>query len=235
MSNVAAKIADNVDRTRDRIAAAAEGSGRAGDEITMVAVTKYVGVDQVRALVAAGCRDIGENRPQELWRKAEALEDESVAWHLVGHLQRNKVRRTLPLISMLHSGDSQRLLAAVDAASVDRGQRTPVLVEVNVSGDPSKHGFQPDEVETLLSELVGYHNLEIRGLMTMAGLEGGREQARVDFVTLRNLRDRLRRVCPPRISLDELSMGMSRDFDVAIEAGATIVRIGSALFEGIQP
>jgi pyridoxal phosphate enzyme (YggS family) len=233
MTDIERRIADNLARVREQIAAAAQRSGRAADSVTLVAVTKYVGLDEARALLAAGCYDLGESRPQDLWSKADALAGEPVRWHMIGHMQRNKVRRTLPHVSLFHSGDSQRLLAALDQTSAELSRRTPVLLEINVSGDKSKHGFAPQELEPLLPQLAELNHLEIRGLMCMAGLEGGRDQARADFSRLRELRDQLKPIAPPTISLDELSMGMSDDFDVAIEEGATLVRVGSALFEGL--
>ncbi len=230
MSDLTARIADNVARVRGRIADAAARSGRTENDITLVAVTKYVSADMVRPLAAAGCLDLGESRPQQLWEKAAALADLPIRWHLVGHLQRNKVRRTLPLVAAIHSVDSPRLLTALDE---ECSRPLPVLLEVNVSGESAKHGFAPETIEPLLAELAGYRNVAVRGLMCMAGLEGGLDAARREFAALRQLRDRLRPNCPPGVALDELSMGMSGDFEVAIEEGATIVRVGSALFEGI--
>jgi PLP dependent protein len=255
MPDLAARIANNLAQVRGRIAAAAARSGRTADDITLVAVTKYVSAEVVRPLVAAGCTDLGESRPQQLWQKAAALADLSIRWHLIGSLQRNKVRRTLPLVAMIHSIDSARLLAAVDE---ELGARDlgisgfgdfeipgslipspspflPVLLEVNISGESAKHGFAPADIEPLPAELPRYRNIAVRGLMCMAALEGGLDAARRDFAALRQLRERLRSLCPPGVALDHLSMGMSGDFEVAIEEGATIVRIGSALFEGIEP
>ena len=126
-----------------------------------MAVTKYVGPDEVRALVAAGCCDIGESRPQELWRKADALKDEPIRWHLIGHLQRNKVRRTLPLVAAIHSGDSLRLLSAINHFSQEQGCQPSVLLEVNISGDEAKHGFSPDELAAQLPELAAMRHLRI--------------------------------------------------------------------------
>lgn len=231
MSDLAARIAGNVARIRDRIARSAVRAGRRADEVRLVAVTKYVELDEIRALVAAGCTELGESRPQQLWQRAETLRDLPVRWHMIGHLQRNKVERTLPLVELIHSVDSQRLAAAIDEASGKMARPMPILLEVNVSGEAAKHGLGPDEVEPLLATLAGCHNLAVRGLMCMASLEGELEAARRDFAALRGLRDRLRNNCPPGIVLDDLSMGMSGDFEVAIEEGATIVRVGSALFE----
>jgi PLP dependent protein len=236
MPNLATRIAENLAAIRGRMAAAAARSGRGGARIMLVAVTKYVGPDEVRALVEAGCAELGESRPQQLWQRAEMFRDLPIRWHLIGQLQRNKVRRTLPLVTMIHSADSPRLVAALDEAAGEpeagARRRIPVLLEVNVSGEPAKHGFAPGQIEPFLAELAGCRNLDIRGLMCMAALEGGLDAARRDFAALRCLRDRLLANCPEGIALDDLSMGMSGDFEVAIEEGATTVRIGSALFEG---
>jgi hypothetical protein len=168
-----------------------------------------------------------------LWRKTELLKELPIRWHAIGHLQRNKVERTLPLISLLHSGDSLRLLTAVSAAAVKQGRVVQTLLEVNISGDEAKHGFELETVAAALPAIALLPGVKVRGLMTMAALEGGNEQARRDFAKLRGLRDTLERNRPPQIDLGELSMGMSGDFIEAIEEGATIVRVGSALFEGI--
>lgn len=233
--DAAARIRQNLEEIRGRMADAARRSGRPPESVTLVAVTKYVDPPLIRALVEAGCRTLGESRPQHLWQKAEQLASLGIEWHLVGHLQRNKVRRTLPYIAWLHSADSIALLEALQrhAAAMDR--RVPVLLEVNISGEPSKHGFAPEELPAVLPALGNYPQVAVRGLMTMARLEGGPDAARADFAALRQLRDRLRQQFGPSACLDDLSMGMSGDFEVAIEEGATMVRIGSALFEGVQP
>lgn len=227
------RLAENVAEVRGRIAAAATNSGRRPEEVELVAVTKYVGAETVELLVQAGATLLGESRPQQLWPKAEALAERSVRWHLIGHLQRNKVRRTLPLVEMIQSADSRRLIEAVDRIAGEMSLRVPVLLEVNTSRETAKHGFLPQDLESALPELAEYPNVQIRGLMCMAGIDTDAEGARKDFAALRELRERLRRNCPDWISLDELSMGMSRDYEVAIEEGATIVRVGSALLKGL--
>jgi pyridoxal phosphate enzyme (YggS family) len=229
-------IADNLRRVRERIAKAAEAAGRTADEVTLVGVTKYVGVGAVQELISAGCTNVGESRPQELWSKARDLagsigrEGPEVRWHLVGHLQRNKIRRTLPLVSLIHSVDSERLLAAIDAewqeltsAQADLPSTAKVLLEVNTSGETAKHGLAPPEVEPFVASATRFPHVTICGLMTMAALEGGLSTAARNFATLRKLADRLQ--------FAELSMGMSGDFEVAIREGSTMVRIGSALWE----
>ena len=230
MTNRAADITANLAGIRDRIAEAAKRSGRPATAITLIGVTKYVDAETAAALVEAGCRDLGESRPQELARKAESLRELPIDWHLIGHLQRNKVKLVLPLVRWVHSCDSRRLLAAINDAARSTSRRVPLLLEVNISGDANKHGFSPGDIEAVLSDVREYPHVEVRGLMTMASLHGGSDTARRDFSNLRELRDAARSGCPPEASLDELSMGMSRDYELAIEEGATMVRVGSALF-----
>ncbi|MCS7304523.1 MAG: YggS family pyridoxal phosphate-dependent enzyme, partial [Thermoguttaceae bacterium] len=222
-------------RVLDRIAEAARRSGRSPEQIRLVAVTKYVGPEEIRLLVQAGCGLLGESRPQALWAKAAALSDLPVQWHLVGHLQRNKVARTLPLVQMIQSVDSLRLLEALNQQAAKLARPIPVLLEVNISSEPTKTGLPPQELEPILAQMPQFPYVQVHGLMTLAGLEGGLERARRDFAALRQLRDRLLPRCPEGVQLQELSMGMSGDFEVAIEEGATMVRIGTALFEGILP
>ncbi len=233
MTDISRIIADNIQRIRQRMADAAHRAGRDVNEVTLVAVTKYVGGQELQAVLDAGCADIGESRPQELWVKAEGLRGRDIRWHLIGHLQRNKVRRTLPYLAWLHSGDSLRLLEAVQRIAQEQDRSIRTLLEVNVSGDSAKHGFAPDELKPALERLAQLDRLRIRGLMGMAGWGTEPEEARRQFAALRELRDALRPHCPSQIQLEELSMGMSGDFEQAIEEGATMVRVGSSLFEGL--
>ena len=235
MSDVARRIAENLAQVRGHVAAAAQRSGRPADAVKLVAVTKYLDVEFAAHLVEAGCTELGESRPQELWTKAAALSHHAIHWHLIGHLQRNKIHRTLPLLSLMHSVDSRRLLTALDQEAALLGRPVAVLLEVNISGDITKTGLSPDALGPILEKTAEWRYLSVRGLMGMASLTGGVATAQRDFARLRDLRDRLAKDCPPEVSLRELSMGMSGDFEVAIEEGATIVRIGSALFEGIDP
>jgi pyridoxal phosphate enzyme (YggS family) len=227
-------IADNLARIRGQIADAAEASGRTAADITLVAVTKYVGADFVQDLVECGCRDLGESRPQQLWEKTAAIDCADVRWHMIGHLQRNKVARTLPMVSMIHSLDSQRLMQAVNSAAEARRATSVGLLEINISGDESKHGWDPEELPALLARMNEFPHVTVDGLMAMASREGGLDRAQRDFAALRELRDSLQLRCPETVRLDQLSMGMSGDFTVAIRGGATIVRVGSALFEGVE-
>jgi pyridoxal phosphate enzyme (YggS family) len=197
-------------------------------------VTKYVSLEVVSSLVGAGCSDLGESRTQELWSKAAALSQRQLRWHMIGHLQRNKIRRTLPLVSLIHSVDSLRLIAALEEEASPASQRVPVLFEVNVSGEPNKHGFAPHEIRGVLEQAGDWPHLKVAGLMAMAGLEGTLDDARREFASLRALRDDLKGHLAESVSLEHLSMGMSGDYEVAIEEGATIVRVGSVLFENIR-
>ena len=233
MSSSALRIAENLQRVRERIATAAAQCGRREQEITLVAVTKYVGLAEVDQLVVLGQREFGESRPQVLCKKASQTQHPRLLWHLVGHLQANKVRRTVPFASLIHSVDTVRLLSLIDAQGVVLGRRVQILLEVNVSGDAAKHGFSPHETRLLVPTLARYPNVWVRGLMTMASREGGLATAQSNFKELRELRDALTPLCFSGVSLNHLSMGMSHDLEMAIKEGATIVRIGSALFDGL--
>jgi pyridoxal phosphate enzyme (YggS family) len=233
-AELASRIRDNLARVRENVASAAARSGRTPKSVKLVGVTKYVEPAIARLLVDAGLKDLGESRPQELWQKAEVLTDVPVFWHMIGHLQRNKVKRTLPLVTSIHTADSLRLLEEISAEAIALNRRTDVLLEVNISRDAAKHGFRPDEIEPLLSQIATLKNVDVLGLMTMAALEGGPDRARRDFASLRMLSERLKPKCSHNIAMNELSMGMSGDYEVAIEEGATIVRVGSALFERIE-
>jgi pyridoxal phosphate enzyme (YggS family) len=226
----------NVEGVRDRVADACRRAGRSPAEVTVIAVTKYAGPEIARLLYEAGCRDLAESRPQSLWMKAEALADLEPAprWHLVGHLQRNKIHRTLPLLSLLHSLDSLRLLEAIEVEGAAAGRVCEALVEVNLAGDPGRTGASPAEAEALVAAAAGMRHVEVVGLMGMASApDGEASAARREFAQLRELRDRLRTAAPGGERLRELSMGMSGDFAEAILEGATLVRIGSAFFEGL--
>jgi pyridoxal phosphate enzyme (YggS family) len=224
-------LADRLRSVRERIAAACARSGRSPGSVTLVGITKTVPAEFAALAVEAGVRDLGENRPQELWRKAAALP--AASWHLVGHLQRNKVERTLPLVSLIHSVDSTRLLAALDEEATKHGRPLDVLLEVNASREAVKHGFAPENVPALAPEINKLRNVHVRGLMTMAAYDADPELCRPTFALVRALSERLRGEVAPEHPLDHLSMGMSNDFEVAIEEGATLVRLGTVLFEGL--
>jgi pyridoxal phosphate enzyme (YggS family) len=225
-------LASRLQTVEERLRAACRRAGRDRAEVTLVAVTKTVPPEVAAELARLGVTDLGESRPQELWRKAAALPP-TVRWHLVGHLQRNKIEKTLPLVTLIHSVDSLRLLAALEEEAARLGRTVPALLEVNASGEASKHGFAPAEVPGLAAHLIGLRHLLVRGLMTMAAPLDDPQQCRPTFAALRGLRDRLRGELGPPHALEHLSMGMSNDFEVAVEEGATLVRLGSVLFEGL--
>jgi len=229
----------NLAGVRERIAAACGRAGRPVAEVRLVGVTKYVSVELAAVLVRAGCLDLGESRPQSLVQKAEAMAAgmhaaEPPRWHLIGHLQRNKLRRTLPWLALLHSLDSLRLLEAIQAEAALLGRPCDVLLEVNLTQDPGRTGLRETEVAGVLEAAAGMTHVRVRGLMGMASKPDDVDSgaARREFARLRELRDALRRGLPPG-ALPELSMGMSGDFEEAILEGATLVRLGSALWEGI--
>jgi PLP dependent protein len=228
------RIRENLEGVRGRIAEAARRSGRPVESVRMVAVTKRSPPEWIRPLVACGAHDLGENYPQELWRKAEALADlgESARWHLIGHLQSNKVKKTLPMVRMIHSVDSLKLLQGLDESAKLLPTPPAVCLQVNTSGEASKHGWDRDRILADVESIAACRTIPIVGLMTMAALGTTPETARTSFVALRELRDEVRR--RTGWPLNELSMGMSSDFEAAIEEGATWVRVGSALFEGVQ-
>lgn len=226
-------IENNVRAVRAAIEGACRRAGRPTDSVTLVCVTKTVDAATARILYEIGERDLAENRPQALWEKQPQLPADA-RWHLIGHLQTNKVRRTLPLVEMIHSVDSVSLAQCVSSEAVRIGRPAQVLLETNVTGEESKHGFSPDALRSSFGQLIALPGLQIAGLMTMARLEDEVEACRPAFAALRLLRDELRSKHAAGPRLDVLSMGMSRDFVVAIEEGATHVRIGSALFEGMS-
>ncbi len=232
MGSVEARIAANYARTTGRIEEACRRAGRPAEDVRLVAVTKSAEIGWIEALLALGVRDLGESRPQQLCERA-LLVDKPVAWHLIGHLQRNKVRKVLPVAGWIHSVDALSLLQRIDEIAGELGVRPRLLLEVNVSGETAKHGFEPEELAAAWPALSAVSHVEIAGLMTMAPWSESPEAARPVFAGLRLLRDRLRG-SRPSIALPELSMGMSGDFEVAVEEGATLVRVGTSLFEGLE-
>jgi pyridoxal phosphate enzyme (YggS family) len=224
-------LAERLASVMARIAAACARAGRRPEEVTLVAVTKTVSPEVAAVLPGLGVLDLGESRPQELWKKAGAIP--AARWHLIGHLQRNKLDRTLPLCELVHSVDSERLLVAIHEFGVKRGAAVPVLMEVNCSREAAKGGFDPAAVPAVADTLMSLAGVRVDGLMTMAAYSDDPEAARPTFAELRTLRDQLR--TRTGLPLPHLSMGMSGDFEVAVEEGATLVRVGSTLFEGLPP
>ncbi len=223
----------NLATVRARLERAAERSGRDPASIRLVAVTKQVDADRIRELHSLGVRTVGENRVQEALRKQAELADLDLAWHLIGHLQTNKVKQVIGAFDLVHGVDSVKLARALDARAQEVWQgktRQDVLLQVNVAREASKHGFFPEDLPAAAQEILSLEHLNLRGLMTVAPYAADPESVRGVFRRLRDLRDACQRVAGDRTELSELSMGMSQDFAVAIEEGATIVRIGTALF-----
>lgn len=223
-------IADNLARIKDRMEAAATRAGRNPSDITLVAVTKTYPVQYVAAAAEAGLKDMGENRVQEAIPKITAA-PAGITWHLIGHLQSNKARVAIENFQMIHSLDSVKLAADLSRHACNAGVTRDVLLQVNISGEETKSGFEPDDVEPAIGKILETcPGLLIAGFMTMAPLANP-EQARPTFTGLRQLRDRLKNsFSHPMYAPDHLSMGMSNDFEQAIEEGATLIRVGSSLF-----
>jgi pyridoxal phosphate enzyme (YggS family) len=222
-------IGTNVARVRARIAEAALRSGRRPDDVTLVGVTKTVGLDRIREVVACGVRALGENRIQEA--RTKVPEVPGVTWHLVGSLQRNKVKEALRLFEVIHSVDSLALAEELGRRGAEPKGRgaVEILIQVNISGEPQKHGVHPEDAPGLIAQAILLAGVRVRGLMGMAPLMGHPDEARPYFRRLRELRDRVAEALPGSGAID-LSMGMTDDFEVAIEEGATMVRVGRALF-----
>jgi len=223
-------IADNLATVKERMAEAARKSGREPDAVRLVAVSKTVPIERiVEASEMDGCV-FGENKVQEARDKIESLGTEAYHWHFIGHLQRNKVKYIPGLFELIHSVDNSELAEEIHQHSLKHDLVTPVLIQVNVSGESSKSGVLPSKLEELLDMLISLNGISVRGLMTIPPFDPDPEKSRKHFAALRNLRDRMRKVNIENIVMDELSMGMSNDFEVAIEEGATWVRVGTAIF-----
>jgi pyridoxal phosphate enzyme (YggS family) len=218
---------DNLISVQSKIVAAAERAGRKAVDVELVAVTKTIPVEVIREAVDAGLRLFGENRVQELLTKQPDLPS-NLRWHLIGHLQSNKVRKVLPVVEAIHSVDSLDLARDINRIAAELGQFPKVYLEVNVAAEASKHGFPPSKLEADLEELLALDRLEIQGLMCVPPVSKEPEDSRKHFVFLREYRDKLAKLAG--IPFPALSMGMSGDYEVAVEEGATVVRVGSALF-----
>jgi pyridoxal phosphate enzyme (YggS family) len=222
-------IADNLAAVKERMAQAARKSGRDPSAVRLVVVTKTVPAERIEVGGLEGCV-LGENKVQEARDKIEALGTESYHWHFIGHLQRNKVKYIPGVFELVHSVDNSELAEEIHKYSLQHDVVTPVLIQVNISGEGSKSGVNPNSLEELLDMTVSLSGISIRGLMTVPPFDPDPEQSRKHFAALRKLRDRMQAVNIENVSMDELSMGMSNDFEVAIEEGATWVRVGTAIF-----
>jgi len=222
LTYVVKMVKDNLARVRERIKRAAERAKRDPEAIRLVVVTKEADLDQVREAIAAGVTDVGENRLKSALAKQAVFDSHVLTWHMIGHLQSKKVREAVKLFSLIHSVDSLKLAYTVNSEARKIGKAQDILIEVNVSGEKSKFGIEPNTLSAFLEEAKALKHINIQGLMTMAPFAEDPEAARPIFRKLKELAD--------AHSLKELSMGMTQDFEVAIEEGATIVRVGSAIF-----
>ncbi len=225
------EIRGNLQTVRERIAAACRRVGRDPAEVRLLPVSKTKPESSIRLAYAAGCRMLGENKPQEAFHKWEATTDlADLGWSIIGHLQTNKAKLVARFASEFQALDSLRVAEALERRLQLEGRSLDVFVQVNTSGEASKYGLPPDEVEGFLRKLPAFSALRVRGLMTLAILSAEPARVRQCFALLRHLRDRLRQTAPDGIQLDALSMGMSGDYEIAIEEGATVVRVGQAIF-----
>jgi len=222
-------VRNNIEHIRERIAEAALRSGRNPEDVKLMAVTKTVDDERIMEAIQCGVDIIGENYVQEAKRKIEKM-GHSIEWHLIGHLQSNKAKYAVRFFDMLHSVDRMGLARELDRRSAMNDRVMPVLIEVNISGEETKSGVPRGEVIPLIREVAELEHLAVRGLMTLPAWFDNPEDARPSFAGLRELRDMIVDANIPGVEMRELSMGMTDDFEVAIEEGATIVRIGRALF-----
>jgi pyridoxal phosphate enzyme (YggS family) len=220
-------VAENLERVREQVAGAAAKVGRAVDEIQLIAISKTHDAEKVRAAYEAGQTLFGESRVQEARAKIPLLPS-SLRWHFVGHLQKNKIRHALPLFELFHSVDSLALAHEMNRIADEDGMHPRVLLEINVSGEGSKFGFKPETVRAEMESLLALPRLSIEGLMTIPPLAEKAEASREFFAQLREFRDALEKEFDLKLPL--LSMGMTNDFTVATEEGATLVRVGTAIF-----
>lgn len=226
MSDTASRLAG----IRARIDAAARSAGRDPSSVRLVAVSKTFPIDAIREAYAAGQRDFGENRVQEALQKIATSADLSIRWHLIGHLQTNKARKAAPAFATIQSVDTVELLDKLDQAAADSGHAPELLIQVDLAGEATKHGAPPDEVPRLFEAAAACRAARVTGLMTLPPVPDMPEDARPWFRRLRDLRDEWLAAGVPAAMLRELSMGMSGDFEVAIQEGATVVRVGTAIF-----
>jgi len=220
---------------KEKIAEAATRAERRPEDITLVAVSKTVEPARIRAAIEAGVRHLGENRVQEAAAKKDQVPSEGILWHLIGHLQSNKARLAVEIFDSIHSLDSIKLAERLDRIAGEMGKRLPVLIQVDLGKEPTKSGIDEAELIPLVERLTACANLELKGLMTLPPLFEDSQQARPFFRRLRQLLDQINQLHIYKHDLTELSMGMSHDYEVAIEEGATIVRVGTAIFGARNP
>jgi len=224
------EIKTNLAAIQQKIADACAKAGREPSSVRLLPVTKTVPAERLRIAFAAGCEEMGENKVQEAREKSELLSDLAIKWCIIGHLQTNKVKYITRFAHEFQALDSLKVAAELDKRLQAAGRGMDVYVQVNSSGEVSKFGLPPEEVEDFVKQLPDYASLRVKGLMTLAIFSTDHERVRACFVRMRELQERLRQSAPAGLSFDELSMGMSGDFELAIEEGATVVRVGQAIF-----
>ena len=222
-------IKNNLRIIKEKIKKATLKANRYPEEIKLVAVTKTATIEQIEEAISAGVKTIGENKVQEAKEKYHILSTD-IEWHLVGHLQTNKVKYAIEIFDCIHSVDSIKLAEEIDKRSLQFGKTTNVLIEVNVSGEETKYGIKPEEVEPFLKETSEFSRIRVRGLMTIAPMAEDKEDVRPYFRKLRELSEEIKSKNLKNVKMDYLSMGMTEDFEVAIEEGANMVRIGRGIF-----
>lgn len=224
-------VKENMERLWGRIEKAASGVGRSSGEITLVAVSKGVEVEKIRKAIDAGIKIIGENRLQEARAKHQELKGEGIEWHLVGHLQRNKAKKAISLFDLIQSGDRIELLEEINRHSQNLGKAQRILLQVNTSQDLSKGGFRPGQIRDLLGQIPQFSHLQIEGLMCIGPLTDDEGRIRNSFRILKELFEEIKQQGIEGFKMRYLSMGMSQDFELAIEEGSNMIRIGRAIFE----
>lgn len=222
-------VVENLAEVEKKICAACERAGRRRDEVTLIAVSKTKPISMIEELLPGGTRDFGENKVQELCEKYEQL-PKDIRWHLIGHLQRNKVKYAVDKACLIHSVDSLRLAQAISEEGVKRQITVPILIEVNVAGEESKFGVSPEETESLVQNIAKLPAVSIQGLMTIAPFVAEPEENRTYFTNLKKLCVDIKNKNIDNVSMSVLSMGMTGDYEVAIEEGATMIRIGTGIF-----
>ncbi|SFP34218.1 hypothetical protein SAMN05216419_100163 [Nitrosomonas cryotolerans] len=224
------EIKNNIAKIQQNMAAACKRVGREPSSVRLLPVTKTVPAERLRIAYAAGCHDMGENKIQEAREKSEILNDLNIKWSVIGHLQTNKAKYLARFAHEFQALDSLKVAEELDKRLQIEGRAMDVYVQVNSSGEASKFGLAPEDVHAFVANLPHYSSLRIKGLMTLAIFSNDHERVRECFIKMRTLRDMLRQEAPANLSFEELSMGMSGDYEIAIEEGATVVRVGQAIF-----
>ncbi len=222
-------ILDNLKEVEERIQKACLLSGRKREDVLLIAVSKTKPVEMIEEVMSAGIVDFGENKPQELKEKYDVL-PKNLKFHMIGHLQRNKIKYIIDRAVMIHSIDSYRLAEAVNEEAKKAGRIMPVLIEVNIAGEESKFGLKPEETEDFIRQISGFSNIRVEGLMTIAPFVENAEENRKFFIKLRNLYVDIKSKNIDNVNMNHLSMGMTGDYEIAIQEGATMVRVGTGIF-----